>query len=109
MSRNLAEWLAYQERVNVHSIELGLERVRSVWQAMGSPAPAPRVITVAGTNGKGSTVALLEAMLRAADLRVGAFTSPHLLDYNERIRIDRSHVDDASLIASFERIEAARG
>ncbi len=109
MSRNLAEWLAYQERVNVHSIELGLDRVRSVWQAMGSPAPAPRVITVAGTNGKGSTVALLEAMLRAADLRVGAFTSPHLLDYNERIRIDRNHADDASLIASFERIEAARG
>lgn len=109
MSRNLADWLAYQERVNVHSIELGLDRVRSVWQAMGSPAPAPRVITVAGTNGKGSTVALLEAMLRAVGLRVGAFTSPHLLEYNERIRIDGSDADDASLIASFERIEAARG
>jgi dihydrofolate synthase/folylpolyglutamate synthase len=67
------------------------------------------VITVGGTNGKGSTVALLEAMLRSAGLRVGSFTSPHLLHYNERIRIDGQDVDDASLIASFERIESARG
>jgi dihydrofolate synthase/folylpolyglutamate synthase len=109
MSRTLAEWLAYQEHVNVHSIELGLDRVREVWRRMGAPAPAKRVITVGGTNGKGSTVALLEAMLRAADLRVGAFTSPHLLEYNERVRIDGVDADDAALIASFERIEAARG
>ncbi len=109
MSRTLPEWLTYQERVNVHSIELGLDRVRRVWQQMGAPAPAKRVITVGGTNGKGSTVALLEAMLTAAGLRVGAFTSPHLLEYNERIRIDGTNVDDAALIASFERIEAARG
>ncbi|KZC29750.1 bifunctional tetrahydrofolate synthase/dihydrofolate synthase [Rhodanobacter denitrificans] len=109
MSRTLAEWLAYQERVNVHSIELGLDRVREVWRRMGAPAPAKRVITVGGTNGKGSTVALLEAMLRAADLRVGAFTSPHLLEYNERVRIDGVDADDAALVASFERIEAVRG
>ncbi|WP_108471387.1 bifunctional tetrahydrofolate synthase/dihydrofolate synthase [Rhodanobacter thiooxydans] len=109
MSRTLAEWLAYQEHVNIHSVELGLERVREVWQRMGAPAPAQRVITVGGTNGKGSTVALLEAMLRAAGLRVGAFTSPHLLDYNERVRIDGADADDAALVASFERIEAVRG
>jgi dihydrofolate synthase/folylpolyglutamate synthase len=109
MSRTLAEWLAYQERVNVHSIELGLDRVRCVWQRMGAPAPATRVITVGGTNGKGSTVALLEAMLAAAGLRVGTFTSPHLLDYNERVRIDGTNAGDAALIAAFERIEAARG
>ncbi|HXD35323.1 MAG TPA: bifunctional tetrahydrofolate synthase/dihydrofolate synthase [Rhodanobacter sp.] len=109
MARNLAEWLAYQERVNVHTIELGLDRVREVWQRMGAPRPAPHVISVAGTNGKGSTVALLEAMLRAAERRVGAFTSPHLLAYNERICIDGTPVDDAALIAAFERIEAARG
>src|SRR5574337_1414387 len=109
MSRNLADWLAYQERVNAHSIELGLDRVREAWQRMGAPCPAPQVITVAGTNGKGSTVALLEAMLAAAGRRVGAFTSPHLLAYNERIRIDGAMADDAALIASFERIEAARG
>ena len=108
MTRTLAEWLAYQERVNVRSIELGLERVRLVWQRMGAPTPARRVITVGGTNGKGSTVALLEAMLGSAGLRVGSFTSPHLIDYNERVRIDGAPVDDAALIASFERIESAR-
>lgn len=108
MSRTLAEWLAYQERINVHSIELGLDRVRRVWQRMGAAAPARRVVTVGGTNGKGSTVALMEAMLRAAGLRVGSFTSPHLLEYNERVRIDGVDADHAALIASFERIEAAR-
>lgn len=109
MSRTLAEWLAYQEQVNPHSIELGLERVRRVWRQMGAAAPARRIVTVGGTNGKGSTVALLEAMLQGAGLRVGAFTSPHLLAYNERVRIHGAEVDDAALIASFERIEAARG
>jgi dihydrofolate synthase/folylpolyglutamate synthase len=109
MARTLAEWLAYQEHVNPRSIELGLDRVREVWRRLGAPAPARRVITVGGTNGKGSTVALLEAMLTAAGSRVGSFTSPHLLNYNERVRIDGTDADDASLIASFERIEAARG
>ena len=109
MSRTLAEWLAYQERVHPRSIALGLERVRSVWLRMGAPAPARRVITVGGTNGKGSTVALIEAMAQAAGLRAGAFTSPHLLAYNERVRIDGHDADDAALVASFERIEAARG
>ncbi|HET8764823.1 MAG TPA: Mur ligase family protein, partial [Rhodanobacter sp.] len=109
MSRTLAEWLEYQQHVNPHTIELGLDRVRSVWQRMGAAAPARRVITVAGTNGKGSTVALVEAMARGAGLRVGAYTSPHLLAYNERIRIDGADVDDAALLASFARIEAARG
>jgi dihydrofolate synthase/folylpolyglutamate synthase len=109
MFRSLAEWLAYQERVNVHSIELGLERVRAVWQRMGAAAPARRVITVAGTNGKGSTVALLEAILAAGGKRVGSFVSPHLLRYNERVRVAGREADDATLIASFERIEAARG
>ena len=109
MSRNLAEWLVYQERVNPRSIELGLERVRSVWQRMGAPAPARHVVTVGGTNGKGSTVALLEAMLEAAGRRTGAYTSPHLLHYNERIRIEGVDATDQALVASFERIEAARG
>ena len=108
MPRTLAEWLSYQDRVNLHTIELGLDRVREVWQRMGAPRPAPRVITVAGTNGKGSTVALLEAMLKAAGWHVGAFTSPHLLAYNERIGIEGVPVTDAALIESFERIEAAR-
>lgn len=109
MSRTLGEWLAYQERVNVHSIELGLDRVARVWQRMGAAAPARRIITVGGTNGKGSTVAMLEAILLAAGLHVGSFTSPHLLRYNERVRVDGVDADDASLIAAFERIEVARG
>jgi dihydrofolate synthase/folylpolyglutamate synthase len=108
MTRTLAQWLSYQEQVNARSIELGLDRVRAVWQRMGAPAAARRVITVGGTNGKGSTVSLLEAMLMAAGLRVGSFTSPHLLRYNERVRVDGVDADDASLTASFERIEAAR-
>jgi dihydrofolate synthase / folylpolyglutamate synthase len=108
MTRTLDEWLAYQERVNVRSIELGLDRVQAVWLRMGAPAPARRVITVGGTNGKGSTVAMLEAMLTAAGQRVGCYTSPHLLHYRERVRIDGVEADDEALIGSFERIEAAR-
>jgi len=109
MTRTLDEWLSYQEHVNVRSIELGLDRVRDVWQRMGAPAPARRVITVGGTNGKGSTVAMLEAMLAAAGQRVGCYTSPHLLHYRERIRIEGRDAGDEALVASFERIEAARG
>ncbi|WP_413623662.1 bifunctional tetrahydrofolate synthase/dihydrofolate synthase [Luteibacter sp. Lutesp34] len=109
MSRTLGEWLAYQERTHPRAIELGLERVRAVWKAMGAPRPAPVVITVGGTNGKGSTVALLEGILRAAGYRTGCYTSPHLLRYNERIRLDGEDATDEALIASFERIETARG
>jgi len=109
MSRTLADWLSYQEGVNPRSIELGLDRVREVWRRMGAPAPARWIVTVGGTNGKGSTVAMLEAMLRAAGRCVGCYTSPHLLRYNERIRIDGRDADDQALVESFERIEAARG
>jgi dihydrofolate synthase / folylpolyglutamate synthase len=109
MTRTLGEWLSYQERTHPREIELGLARVRTVWEAMGAPRPAPIVITVGGTNGKGSTVALLEGMLRAAGYRTGCYTSPHLLRYNERIRIDGVDASDDALVASFERIEAARG
>ena len=109
MSRTLAQWLDYQERVNVRSIELGLDRVSEVWRRMDAPRVARHVITVGGTNGKGSTVAFLEAMLQAAGLQVGCYTSPHLLHYNERIRVDGADASDEMLVASFERIEQARG
>ncbi|MDN5924610.1 MAG: bifunctional tetrahydrofolate synthase/dihydrofolate synthase, partial [Xanthomonadales bacterium] len=109
MTSSLADWLAYQQHLTAQPIELGLERVRAVWQRLGARRPAQHVITVGGTNGKGSTVAMLEAMLRAGGQRVGCFTSPHLLDYNERIRVDGEDVDDASLVAVFARIESARG
>ncbi|MGH8118826.1 MAG: bifunctional tetrahydrofolate synthase/dihydrofolate synthase [Rhodanobacteraceae bacterium] len=107
--KTLAEWLAYQQHIHARGVDLGLDRVREVWQRMGAPRPAPVVITVGGTNGKGSTVAFLEAMLRAGGMRVGAYTSPHILRYNERVRIDGAEVHDATLVAAFERVEAARG
>lgn len=91
------------------AIDLGLERVSAVARRLGVERPAPRVITVAGTNGKGSTAAHLEALLLAAGRRTGLFTSPHFIRYNERIRIDGHEIDDESLIEAFERIEAARG
>ena len=107
--KTLADWLDYQQRTHPRAIELGLDRVREVWRRLGAPSPAPVVITVGGTNGKGSTVAFLEAMLAAMGKRVGCYTSPHLLRYNERIRIDCIDVDDAELIDAFARIDAARG
>jgi dihydrofolate synthase/folylpolyglutamate synthase len=76
---------------------------------MGLGRPARKVITVAGTNGKGSTVAFIEAIARAAGWQVGAYTSPHLLRYNERVRIDGREASDAELVAGFEAVDAARG
>jgi dihydrofolate synthase/folylpolyglutamate synthase len=109
VSRTLEQWLDYQQSTHPQAIAMGLERVHAVARTLGLGRPGRRVITVAGTNGKGSTVAFLEAMARAAGLRVGAFTSPHLLRYNERVRVDGVDASDAQLVAAFERIEAARG
>ena len=107
--RTLAEWLALQEQVHARAIDLGLGRVGAVARTLGVERPPYRVITVGGTNGKGSTVATLEALLLALGLRVGALSSPHLLRYNERIRVAGREATDAELIGVFERIEAARG
>ena len=108
MKRSLDDWLDYQQKIHPRDIELGLDRVRAVWQHMGAPPIARTVITVGGTNGKGSTVAFLEAMLIAGGQRAGAFTSPHLLRYNERVRVLGRDIDDETLIDAFERIESAR-
>ena len=108
-SRSLAAWLDYIERQHPKSIELGLARVGEVAQRMGLQRPAKKVITVGGTNGKGSTVAFIEAITRAAGWRVGAYTSPHLLEYNERVRIGARDATDEELIAGFEAVEAASG
>ena len=98
------------EQQHPQAIAMGLERVRTVAQAMGLAAkPAPVVVTVGGTNGKGSTVAFLEAIARAAGLRVGTYTSPHLWRFNERIRIDGMDASDEAIVGAFERIDAARG
>ena len=106
---SLDAWLHWQARLNPRSIELGLERVHRVWRALGPPAIEAPVLTVAGTNGKGSSVAYAEAVLQAAGYRTGCYSSPHLQVYNERIRMDGVMVDDAPLCAAFERIEGVRG
>lgn len=106
--RSLAEWLDYIERIHPKSIQLGLERVAKVRDMLGRSSSAA-LFTVAGTNGKGSTCAMLEAILIAAGYRVGLYTSPHLLRYNERVRLDGVPVSDARLCAAFETIERARG
>jgi dihydrofolate synthase/folylpolyglutamate synthase len=105
---NLEEWLEHQQRQHPNAIALGLDRVRTVAQRLGLTRPARHVVTVAGTNGKGSTVAFVEAIACAADLRVGAYTSPHLLRYNERVRIDGIEATDDALVAAFGKIESAR-
>ncbi|MDE2252100.1 MAG: bifunctional tetrahydrofolate synthase/dihydrofolate synthase [Gammaproteobacteria bacterium] len=106
--RTLAEWLAYQETLHPQAIDLGLERVRAVADRLGLLPLAGRSAIVGGTNGKGSTATLLAAMGRAHGARVGLFTSPHLLRYQERIRIDGAEVGDAALCAAFEQVEAVR-
>ncbi|MCK2183398.1 bifunctional tetrahydrofolate synthase/dihydrofolate synthase [Halomonas getboli] len=106
----LEGWLARLEAAHPVSIDLGLERVAEVARRMGllDGPIARRVITVAGTNGKGSTVAMLEALGRAHGMTTAAYTSPHLLRYNERLRLDGAEAGDAELIAGFEAVEAAR-
>ncbi|WP_303749073.1 bifunctional tetrahydrofolate synthase/dihydrofolate synthase [Stenotrophomonas pigmentata] len=105
----LEQWLAHIEQQHPQAIAMGLERVREVAQRMQLGRPAEHCIVVGGTNGKGSTVAFIEAIARAAEWKVGAYTSPHLLRYNERVRIDGKDVDDASLVAGFNAVEDARG
>ena len=105
----LDDWLAWQETAHSVKIDLSLDRVRHVLAALAPPLAGVPVITVAGTNGKGSTVAFLDAIYRAAGYRTGVYTSPHLLRYNERVRVAGRDVDDDALCAAFERIDAARG
>lgn len=109
MPRTLADWLDHIERQHPKSIEMGLERVREVARRLGLKPPAKRTITIGGTNGKGSTVAFIEASARAGGWKVGAYTSPHLLRYNERVRIDGADADDAQLVEAFEAVAGARG
>jgi dihydrofolate synthase/folylpolyglutamate synthase len=106
--RTLAQWLEFIERQHPKTIALGLDRASAVWQRMRVRIGCP-VITVAGTNGKGSTCAMLESILRAGGYRTGLYTSPHLVRYNERVRIGGEEADDQLLAASFEAVEAARG
>ncbi len=105
----LDQWLDWQGTLHPREIELGLERVAAVWRRLRPDGLGCPVISVAGTNGKGSSVALLEAILGAAGYRTASYTSPHLVRYNERIRLDGEPVDDARLCHAFDRVDRARG
>src|SRR6185312_6557686 len=109
LMRTLGEWLELQQSVHPKSIDLGLARVSHVAKALGVFKARCPVITIGGTNGKGSVVAHSDAFLRAAGLSTGVFTSPHLVRYNERICINGVEATDAELVGAFDRIEAARG
>lgn len=102
-------WLDWLATLNPAEIELGLERTAAVARHMGLLQDLPPIITVAGTNGKGSVCAFIEALLQAEGDRVGLYTSPHLERYNERVRVAGESVDDDALCASFTAVEAARG
>lgn len=106
----LDSWLVWLETRNPHRIELGLGRVHAVWDGLkGQGYEAPKVVTVAGTNGKGSSVALLEAILLAEGYRVGAYTSPHLIDFTERVRIGGVDIHPDGLVAAFTVLHAQPG
>lgn len=106
--KTLTDWLNYLEKLDPHKIRLGLERIQTVAKVLSLTSFSCPVITVTGTNGKGSTVAFLEAIYLAAGFRVGAYTSPHLFCFNERIRLNGKEVSDQDLITAFASIENAR-
>ncbi len=108
-AEGLQAWLQRLETLHPSEIELGLDRVRSVAERLKLLKPACPVITVAGTNGKGSTVAAIEAVGATLGLRVASYTSPHLIRYNERIRLAGEPATDEAIVRAFERIDAARG
>ena len=106
--QTLDEWLTWQQGLHNHNIELGLERVKEVYQRLAIDRIADKVITIAGTNGKGSSVAYYETWLKNQGYRVASYTSPHLLSYHERIKLNLQPVTDAQLCAAFAQVEQAR-
>jgi dihydrofolate synthase / folylpolyglutamate synthase len=108
MPRALSDWLAYIEQQHPKAIALGLERVAEVYSRLQIRIDCP-IVTVGGTNGKGSTCAMLESILRSAGYRTGLYSSPHLLRYSERVRIAALEASDPALTESFAAVEAARG
>jgi len=104
----LSEWLHWQEGCHPSAIDLGLERVLAVYQRLATRPIAQKIITVAGTNGKGSSICFLENILLSAGYAVGSYTSPHIFNYNERIKLNGVAVSDQALCDVFEKIEQAR-
>lgn len=109
VTAGLDAWLSYLEALHPSEIDLGLERVQTVASQMGITPGRAKVITVAGTNGKGSTVRYLETILRAAGYATGAYISPHLVHYEERVRVNAQHLDAREHVAAFQVVEQARG
>lgn len=107
-SSSLQQWLAYWSSIHVTAIDLGLERIRPVAEYLQLLKPSARVVTVAGTNGKGSTTTTIAAIYQAAGYQVGLYQSPHIYRFNERIKLNGAEVDDANLIAAFVAVEHAR-
>ncbi len=108
MKKNLQDWLSWQEKLHLSEIDLGLDRIHQVADNLQLLKPSFPIITIAGTNGKGSSVAITEAILKAEGYKTGSYTSPHLIDYNERIKLDGQNVDDETIIHAFEQIDKAR-
>lgn len=104
----LSEWLKLLETRHPLTIDLGLERTRFVWERLGRPRPARRLVTIAGTNGKGSTTAYIASMLQALGYRCGTYTSPHFHRYNERVAIRNVPVSDQQLVDAFAEVDRAR-
>ncbi|HOP23570.1 MAG TPA: bifunctional tetrahydrofolate synthase/dihydrofolate synthase, partial [Gammaproteobacteria bacterium] len=104
-TKTLADWLEKLENSHNKKIDLGLDRVRSVYHSLNLGKIAPTIITVAGTNGKGSTVAILSSICQKAGYKTGCFTSPHILKYNERIKVNDANCSDVEIIDAFEQIE----
>jgi len=107
--KTLDEWLNWQENLHTQEIDLGLERIQKVYQKLFPDGVPFQVITVAGTNGKGSTIAFIDSIYQQSDFKVGAFTSPHLIKYNERFSVNGEMASDESICQAFDTIEALRG
>ena len=107
--KTLNEWLNWQESLHTQEIDLGLERIQKIYQKLFPDGVPFQVITVAGTNGKGSTIAFIDSIYQQSDFKVGAFTSPHLIKYNERFSVNGEMVGDESICQAFDTIEALRG
>lgn len=107
-ARNLQQWLSYLEQLHPNEIDMGLVRVQDVAQRLGLPRIANKIVTVTGTNGKGSTCAFLASLVTQQGLNVGVYSSPHLLHYNERVRINGENVSDQQLCDAFTAVEQAR-
>jgi dihydrofolate synthase/folylpolyglutamate synthase len=108
-ARSLSDWLSYLEQLHPSAIDMGLDRSQQVALQIGLTRPAPRVITVTGTNGKGSTCAFVASLLQAQGLKVGVYSSPHLVRYNERVQLQGVEASDEQLCRAFDVIEKARG